>query len=87
MTYSTAVHNMGAHPRSQKQDREIPIKKFYQTVIWDFKNKRKKKEESLHMNKLQISKERRKILVVRFIMGRASEISKVNHQIQTSEMS
>ena len=36
---------------------------------------------------LQISKERRKILVVKFIMGTASEISKVNHQIQASGMS
>ena len=39
------------------------------------------------MNKLQISKERRKILVVKFIMGTPSKISKVNHQIQVSERS
>ena len=39
------------------------------------------------MNKLQINKERKKILVVKFIMGTASEISKMNHQIQASRMS
>ena len=42
---------------------------------------------SFHTNKLQINKERRKILVVKFIMGIASKISKVNHQIQASGMS
>ena len=37
---------------------------------------------------MQIScKERIKILVVKFIMGTASEIAKVNHQIQASGMS
>ena len=37
---------------------------------------------------MQIShKERRKILLVKFIMGTASEIAKVNHQIQVSGMS
>ena len=48
---------------------------------------KKEKGESFHVNKLQISKERRKILVVKFIMGTASKISNVNHQIQASGMS
>ena len=39
------------------------------------------------MNKPQISKESRKILVVKFIMGTASKILKVNNQIQASGMS
>ena len=37
---------------------------------------RERKKGSFHTNKLQISKERRKILVVKFITGTASEISK-----------
>ena len=49
---------------------------------------RERKKRSFHANKLLISKERRKILVVKFITGAASETSKrVNHQIQTSRMS
>ena len=72
-----------------KVDREIPINKFHQAVTQDFKKKKKnnKRKEKREVSMQTSCKERRKILVVKFIKGTASKIAKVNHQIQASGMS
>ena len=80
-----------AHPGSQKYDREIPINKFYWTVIWDFKNKRKEKGKSPH--KQATDKYRKKENLSCQIHYRngfqniKNKIRRVNCQIQSSGMS